>query len=226
MAKYINVNEVLEAQRFAERVRNLVDGPGGIRELTETVRVYAQSIARALEGIEHECLDMPADRLQALHNLNKGFADNSNLAQRGISVLVRMMLGHPPTEAEAGAVTRTGLSPDEIRTLDAEASSRLASALDMELFDEPPNPVIVASPLPISAPPAPVVGNRRSRLYHPCDNPATERIAPSNRIEFPSAEAAEIAGFRLAGDAHPRKHRQSFSPRPNPLPAGCEPTET
>lgn len=59
----------------------------------------------------------------------------------------------------------------------------------------------------VSTPPAPqphagaVIGNRNSRVFHmPTGCPSYELVAERNRIHFQSAEQAEQAGFRLAGN--------------------------
>lgn len=46
----------------------------------------------------------------------------------------------------------------------------------------------------------PVIGNKRSRVYHRPDCPAYSQVSSRNRVEFPSAKAAEAAGYRLAGN--------------------------
>ena len=48
--------------------------------------------------------------------------------------------------------------------------------------------------------PYPVIGNRRSRIYHWPDCPNYSQIAPRNRRAFSSAAEAEAAGCRLAGN--------------------------
>lgn len=51
---------------------------------------------------------------------------------------------------------------------------------------------------------APVIGNRRSGVYHLATGcPSYHQVSGSNRIEFDSAEAAESAGYRLAGNCRP-----------------------
>lgn len=45
-----------------------------------------------------------------------------------------------------------------------------------------------------------VRGNRRSNIYHRPDCPSYNRIGANNRVEFPSAQAAIAAGYRLAGN--------------------------
>src|SRR5215831_154201 len=46
--------------------------------------------------------------------------------------------------------------------------------------------------------PYPVVGNRRSHIYHRPDCPNYSQVAPRNRVGFNSA--AEAAGYRVAGN--------------------------
>jgi len=47
---------------------------------------------------------------------------------------------------------------------------------------------------------APVIGNKRSRVYHRPDCPAYGQVSARNRVEFPSGKDAEAAGYRLAGN--------------------------
>ena len=61
------------------------------------------------------------------------------------------------------------------------------------------------TPQPVAAPvgaPAggPVRGNRRSHVYHLPGCPSYERVAPRNRVPFPSEKLARAAGFRRAGN--------------------------
>jgi endonuclease YncB( thermonuclease family) len=44
----------------------------------------------------------------------------------------------------------------------------------------------------------PVVGNRRSMIYHWPGCPGYNQISPANRVLFPTREAAERAGYRAA----------------------------
>ena len=45
----------------------------------------------------------------------------------------------------------------------------------------------------------PIRGNRNSKIYHfPQGCPSYDKVAPHNRVEFPSAAAAEAAGYRMA----------------------------
>jgi micrococcal nuclease len=45
-----------------------------------------------------------------------------------------------------------------------------------------------------------VIGNRRSKVYHRRDCPGYAAVSEKNRIAFASATAAEMAGYRLAGN--------------------------
>jgi micrococcal nuclease len=56
---------------------------------------------------------------------------------------------------------------------------------------------------PTSSPsisPYPVIGNRKSHIYHRPDCPNYSQVAPKNRIAFNSVAAAEAAGYRAAGN--------------------------
>lgn len=46
----------------------------------------------------------------------------------------------------------------------------------------------------VSSTPYPVIGNRRSHIYHRPDCPNYSQVAPHNRIAFNSAAVAEVAG--------------------------------
>lgn len=48
--------------------------------------------------------------------------------------------------------------------------------------------------------PAPVIANRKSRVYHRPDCIGYSQVSARNRVEFPSGKAAEDAGYRLAGN--------------------------
>ena len=48
--------------------------------------------------------------------------------------------------------------------------------------------------------PYPVIGNRRSHIYHRPDCPNYSQVAPHNRVEFNSATEAEKSGYRVAGN--------------------------
>jgi len=54
------------------------------------------------------------------------------------------------------------------------------------------------SPIPSTA--GPVIGNRRSRVYHWSGCPDYDKVSAQNRVAFPSREAAEQAGYRPAGN--------------------------
>ncbi|MEK7761599.1 MAG: Ada metal-binding domain-containing protein [Nitrospirota bacterium] len=50
----------------------------------------------------------------------------------------------------------------------------------------------------VSPSPYPVIGNRKSHIYHRPDCPNYSQIAPHNRVAFNSAAEAEAAGYRLS----------------------------
>lgn len=74
---------------------------------------------------------------------------------------------------------------------------------DFALLDQAP-PALEAVPggTPPTPQPAiptfPIIGNRRSHIYHRPDCPNYSQVSPENRVEFASAAAAEAAGYRLA----------------------------
>ena len=51
-----------------------------------------------------------------------------------------------------------------------------------------------------STSPYPVIGNRKSHIYHRPDCPNYSEIAPRNRVGFNSAAEAQTAGYRVAGN--------------------------
>ena len=53
---------------------------------------------------------------------------------------------------------------------------------------------------PVSVESTGIRGNRRSKKYHRVDCPSYDAIAPKNRIHFETAQEAEMAGFKLAGN--------------------------
>jgi hypothetical protein len=63
----------------------------------------------------------------------------------------------------------------------------------------PTLPAPSAAPSPtLENPKSPVRGNRRSMIYHWPGCPFYDAISERNRVEFPSAKAAEAAGYRPA----------------------------
>jgi hypothetical protein len=48
--------------------------------------------------------------------------------------------------------------------------------------------------------PYPVIGNRKSHIYHRPDCPNYSQVAPYNRVAFNNAAEADQAGFRVAGN--------------------------
>ena len=46
----------------------------------------------------------------------------------------------------------------------------------------------------------PVVGHRKTKVYHRVDCPSYSRVSPKNRVTFASPAVAERAGFRLAAN--------------------------
>jgi micrococcal nuclease len=58
--------------------------------------------------------------------------------------------------------------------------------------------VTPVSPLPSGK--LPVLGNRKSRIYHLPNCDSYSKISPQNRVRFPDERAAQRAGYRLAGN--------------------------
>jgi hypothetical protein len=51
-----------------------------------------------------------------------------------------------------------------------------------------------------SSSPYPIIGNRKSHIYHRPDCPNYSQVAPHNRAAFNSAAEAEASGYRVAGN--------------------------
>lgn len=70
---------------------------------------------------------------------------------------------------------------------------------DVTDFDCPEqNPALSLSP--VTAGSSQVIGNKRSHIYHRPDCPGFTKVSANNQAPFPNAEAAEEAGYRLAGN--------------------------
>jgi len=70
---------------------------------------------------------------------------------------------------------------------------------DLEDFDCPgQNPSPPLSPVPSGS--SQIIGNKRSHIYHRPDCPGYAKVSENNQAVFPDAEAAEEAGYRLAGN--------------------------
>ena len=52
----------------------------------------------------------------------------------------------------------------------------------------------------VSSAPYPIIGNRRSHIYHRPDCPNYSQVAPHNQVAFNSVAEAEAVGYRLAGN--------------------------
>jgi hypothetical protein len=87
----------------------------------------------------------------------------------------------------------------------AKAGFRLASLLN-EIWTQPvsandppraPNPVLATLPS-TTLPAGQIVGNRRSKIYAWPGCGTYDKMAPANRVLFPSREAAEQVGYRAA----------------------------
>lgn len=81
--------------------------------------------------------------------------------------------------------------------LEAEPEGRVAThgppLLDTGESESDSAPATATSPYP-------VIGNRKSHIYHRPDCPNYSQVAPKNRVAFNSAAEAEEAGYRIAGN--------------------------
>ena len=57
-----------------------------------------------------------------------------------------------------------------------------------------------SAPAAVSPTADPIIGNRRSKVYHWSGCPDYDKVSSQNRVTFPSREAAEQAGYRPAGN--------------------------
>jgi deoxyribonuclease-1 len=63
------------------------------------------------------------------------------------------------------------------------------------------NPFILAGDTDTATiPSAPIIGNRKSKVYHRPDCPGYDQVSSQNRVPFMSEQDAQSAGYRLAGD--------------------------
>lgn len=83
------------------------------------------------------------------------------------------------------------LDLSDLMPLDADAASSMSSR-------GPPPLEAVGPDTPSSPLLYPIIGNRRSHIYHRPDCPNYSQVAPQNRVEFNSAAEAESAGYRVA----------------------------
>lgn len=88
---------------------------------------------------------------------------------------------------------RRGQSLDlsDLATLDAEGEGSTSSRGPSRIGAAEPDSLTSSSPYPI-------IGNRRSHIYHRPDCPNYSQVAPHNRVEFPSTAEAESKGYRIA----------------------------
>jgi endonuclease YncB( thermonuclease family) len=75
--------------------------------------------------------------------------------------------------------------------LDAETEGVVASRGPPLLGAREPDSAVSSSPYP-------VIGNRKSHIYHRPDCPNYSQVAPQNRVAFNNAAEAEEAGYRVA----------------------------
>ena len=85
------------------------------------------------------------------------------------------------------------LEPSDIVTFDSVVEEELSSRAPPGLFAAPSSADSSASPYPI-------IGNKRSHIYHRPDCPNYSQITPRNRVEFNSTAQAEAEGYRRAGN--------------------------
>jgi Metal binding domain of Ada len=94
------------------------------------------------------------------------------------------------SQSQAGqSLDLSDLVPLESETEDSAAATRA--------------PPLLGTVEPESAPatsPYPIIGNRKSHIYHRPDCPNYSQVAPHNRVAFNSAAEADAAGYRLAGN--------------------------
>jgi deoxyribonuclease-1 len=63
------------------------------------------------------------------------------------------------------------------------------------------NPLIWAEATDTATMPnTPMIGNRKSNIYHRPDCPGYDQVSVQNRVPFMSEQDAQVAGYRLAGN--------------------------
>ena len=78
------------------------------------------------------------------------------------------------------------LDPSDFALLDRSPPTLGSSAQGTPSVDQPPTLTL------------PIIGNRRSHIYHSPDCPNYSQVAAENRAEFGSTAEAEAAGYRVA----------------------------
>src|SRR5580765_3566152 len=91
------------------------------------------------------------------------------------------------------AKRRQSLDLSDLVPLDADTEGVAASRGPPLLGAREPDSAVSSSPYPI-------IGNRRSHIYHRPDCPNYSQVAPRNSIAFNRAAEAEVAGYREAGN--------------------------
>jgi endonuclease YncB( thermonuclease family) len=61
-------------------------------------------------------------------------------------------------------------------------------------------PAASTAPSPVDSPGDTIIGNKKSKVYHWPGCPDYDKVSGTNRVAFPSREAAEQAGYRPAGN--------------------------
>lgn len=85
------------------------------------------------------------------------------------------------------------LDPSDMVPFDVETEDGVSSR-------GPPGFGVVPPISSTSPSPYPIIGNRRSHIYHRPECPNYSQVAPKNRVAFNSVAEAEAAGYRVAGN--------------------------
>jgi methylphosphotriester-DNA--protein-cysteine methyltransferase len=105
-------------------------------------------------------------------------------------------------EAEAAGYKRAGNCPAEVSTPSVASTSKAAPA-----STQAPKAVTVAAPASVPAQATQpvtstgeIIGNKNSKIYHKPGCPGYNSVSEKNQVRFKSAEEAEAAGFKRAGN--------------------------
>jgi endonuclease G, mitochondrial len=96
-------------------------------------------------------------------------------------------------EAKTGFAFLANVAPDVRAALRSKASAVTTEAASASGTERP-------RPAESARGAGPVIGNRKSKVYHLPDCPDYDQVTKENRVKFKSADDAERAGYRKAGN--------------------------
>ena len=193
MGKSLNIYEIQRASRLAKRLAGILEGPTGLRQSADTVQVFAQALLEALDGFEHKSLDIEVDRLVALRNLSRNLHEHATQIRQGVASAVYELIDSREDLSRAISSEENYLTEVLIALLRDLTSDE---AMDLELISADRRGTGPATAEPTANYTGPVVANSRTHIYHLPGHASYRRLSSKNRIEFPNAESAELAGYR------------------------------